>query len=215
MQDFLDSLCESNFMISKIFAHASSEDSRSLCENFGFKWKAKHKFHTKKYRDEEIPTDIYELDIALSFENIIDQTRKKLLKNYAKYYQSNWLIRLIYSGESDVLEFKRFDGGFEGINRAICAMSNAGGGTVLIGIEDNRSVMGVNLEKYRGDSDRFSQALTSSMLSNIQGLSPRDVTVKCHWIDRKCVFAVEVRDAKSSISGVGFTRVGTTTRRLD
>ena len=60
------------------------------------------------------------------------------------------LIELVRLGEGHTLEFKREAGGQLG--RDICAMANAIGGKILIGVDDRGEIIGVpNHNKLKSD----------------------------------------------------------------
>ncbi len=54
------------------------------------------------------------------------------------------LKRLIKTGEGTFLEFKRTISSPEKIAREVCAFANTKGGTLLIGVNDNKSLVGVD-----------------------------------------------------------------------
>jgi predicted HTH transcriptional regulator len=54
------------------------------------------------------------------------------------------LRNLVQSGEHQYLEFKRVIASPEKIARELCAFANASGGTVVIGVDDNRTIVGLS-----------------------------------------------------------------------
>lgn len=215
MQEQLQRLADSDFVISKMFAHTSSTDSRELCQNFGFKFVTKHKFHKRYDRNELVTTDIWELDFGTSYKDVISSNRKKLLKKYADHYRKYKIYDLIYIGECHTIEFKRFAGNFNGINRAVCGLSNSSGGTVIIGVEDSREISGIDLTSFRGSSDRFILAITDSMFSNLSGLKPQDVIVEGHWLGESFVVSIDVAQSNTTLGGETYMRVGSQTRKTN
>jgi predicted HTH transcriptional regulator len=61
------------------------------------------------------------------------------------------LRRIIEEGESDTVEFKRKFSGFEKIAREMIALANTRGGILLIGVDDDGSIVGVRSEKSEVD----------------------------------------------------------------
>lgn len=80
------------------------------------------------------------------------------------YYQTstpsamslNDLKRLIQTGEGTYLEFKRTIPSAEKIAREIAAFANSNGGTLLVGVDDDKSLIGV--ESYHEDEYLLSKA---------------------------------------------------------
>jgi predicted HTH transcriptional regulator len=61
------------------------------------------------------------------------------------------LRQIIELGESDTVEFKRKFSGFEKIAREMIALANTRGGVLLIGVDDDGSIVGVRSEKSEVD----------------------------------------------------------------
>ena len=61
------------------------------------------------------------------------------------------LIELISQGESSTLEFKRKISSFHKIAKEISAFANTIGGYLLIGVDDDGSIVGVESEKSTVD----------------------------------------------------------------
>lgn len=61
------------------------------------------------------------------------------------------LRQIIEVGESDTVEFKRKFSGFEKIARELIALANTRGGVLLIGVDDDGSIVGVRSEKSEID----------------------------------------------------------------
>ncbi|MEX1135708.1 MAG: ATP-binding protein [Balneolales bacterium] len=66
------------------------------------------------------------------------------------------LKRLIKTGEGTYLEFKRIISSPEKIAREICAFANTKGGNLLIGVDDNKTIIGV--ESYHEQEFLLEQA---------------------------------------------------------
>jgi predicted HTH transcriptional regulator len=60
---------------------------------------------------------------------------------------SKTLRSIIELGESDTVEFKRKFSGFEKIAKEMIALANTRGGMLLIGVDDDGSIIGVDSEK--------------------------------------------------------------------
>ena len=141
---------------------------------------------------------------------------------------------LIEFGESTVLEFKstlQWDVVQNQQNRelrqsclkTVAAFMNSEGGTLVVGVEDDGKVCGLERDlKILGNSvDKFEQTLNSLVVDSIgPGVSPYFRTRFEQISDQTvCVVDVEpVRDgvfAKTSKGNESFIRVGNTTRSLD
>lgn len=56
---------------------------------------------------------------------------------------------IISQGENSFVEFKNQDVKAESLAREFVAFSNQLGGVILVGVEDNGSISGINKKKYR------------------------------------------------------------------
>ena len=68
------------------------------------------------------------------------------------------LRRFIKTGEGTFLEFKRTISSPEKIAREVCAFANTKGGTLLIGVDDNQTLIGV--DSYYEEGYQLIEALT-------------------------------------------------------
>ena len=94
------------------------------------------------------------------------------------------IARRIKAGEDGRTEFKRDLGEFSGIGRAICAFANAEGGLIILGVDDEGTIVGV-----REDPDAVQERLTSFLHSGCSA----PVSARCrryndpngwvHWIE--------------------------------
>jgi len=114
------------------------------------------------------------------------------------------LLELIKEGESEGVEFKRT--ATPDVAREICAMANANGGYILIGVSDEGKILGCDPMKVR-----------EVLASSLQNITP-PISVRTNVIDiggRKIV-VVEVPRSKTlcSIGGVAYIRVGSGIRPL-
>jgi predicted HTH transcriptional regulator len=62
------------------------------------------------------------------------------------------LLELIAKGESSTLEFKRKISSPEKVAKEICAFANTLGGLLIIGVDDDGSIVGVESEKADVDT---------------------------------------------------------------
>ena len=114
------------------------------------------------------------------------------------------MIRIIASGESERVEFKRTvtnDFGEE-----IVALANSGGGYILVGVDDDGSLVGCDIDS--------SKSRISSFLSSI--IPPVDIKFDVFNISGKNILVVEVKGSSriSTISGIAYIRTGTSKRPL-
>lgn len=141
---------------------------------------------------------------------------------------------LITLGESATLEFKstlQWDLIQNRVNknlrhsvlRTIVAFLNSHGGTLVIGVEDDGKVCGLDndLKTLRGSVDRFGQLFTSLVSEYIGPEYSALIKIRFDTLDGKTVCVVETDKAQEpaflkGMQGKEFhIRVGTTTRMLD
>jgi len=58
----------------------------------------------------------------------------------------HYLLQRIAEGESEVLDFKKTISSASKIAKTICAFANHKGGTLLVGVNDNKTISGVRSE---------------------------------------------------------------------
>jgi ATP-dependent DNA helicase RecG len=114
------------------------------------------------------------------------------------------LMKLIASGENEKVEFKRTVS--SDIGEEMVALSNAGGGVIIIGIDDYGKVVGCEVRDAKEKVSNFLSSITPP------------IKVKFHQfnIDGKDILAVEVEESKSiaTIGGIAYIRTGTSKRPL-
>ncbi len=115
----------------------------------------------------------------------------------------NWVIALIKEGESERIEFKERP---SQMAEEICALANAEGGYILIGVTDKGEIIGTNVKKAKHQ--------ISAALNNV---IPKPV-VKFHTmnIGGREILVVEVGKADSlcMVGGRAYIRIGTSKRPL-
>jgi predicted HTH transcriptional regulator len=97
------------------------------------------------------------------------------------------LRAIIELGESDTTEFKRKFSGFEKIAREMIALANTRGGWLLIGVDDNGTIIGVPSEKSEID------LITSA--AELYSEPPIEAVIHIIDIDDKDVIAVEIPES--------------------
>ncbi|RLF89453.1 transcriptional regulator [Thermococci archaeon] len=116
----------------------------------------------------------------------------------------NKLLEVIREGENERIEFKKT--ATPDIAREICAMANAEGGYILIGVTDEGKIAGCNVKKAK-------ETITSAL----QNVTP-PLKVKMHVVnlEGRDILVVEVPKSSvlCSIGGVAYIRVGTGIRPL-
>jgi len=141
---------------------------------------------------------------------------------------------LIRRNESASLEFKstlQWDLREEKLNthlrdsvlKTITAFLNSGGGTLIIGVDDNGHVLGLKHDiKTTGNSrDEFEQLLTSLISDRIGVELSHLIRMRFETVDDEMVCAVDIEPAekpaflRKNRGREFFIRVGNTTRRLD
>ncbi len=116
----------------------------------------------------------------------------------------NNILNLIKGGESAYVEFKQRS--TKDIHKEIVALANADGGHILIGIDDDGGIVGVNA--------KLSMELISNAIQSIIPL-PR-VLFHQYSIDGRDIIVVEIPKSETlcSIGGVAYIRIGTGIRPL-
>jgi predicted HTH transcriptional regulator len=113
------------------------------------------------------------------------------------------LLRLIETGENQHIEFKRLVHSPEKIAKSISAFANTSGGTILIGVDDDKRIVGIESEKETAEiiweaANHFIQPIVS-FETDVVEFRGRDVlAVFVEESDAKPHFHLsETRDAKT------------------
>ena len=144
------------------------------------------------------------------------------------------ISELIRLGESATLEFKstlQWDVVQNRVNKdlrlsvlkTIAAFLNSGGGTLVIGVEDNGTLYGLSndLKVMQGSLDRFEQLLASLISGRIGAVYGPFINTRFEQLNGKAVCVIEVDKAPEpafveTLKGKEFfVRMGNTTRFLD
>jgi ATP-dependent DNA helicase RecG len=130
----------------------------------------------------------------------------------------NELLELIQNGENSGIEFKRDDLRPEQLARELVAFTNFMGGSVLLGVEDDGHISGIqrdDLETWVMNvcRDRIRPAIIPffEVLRNVEGKDvaiikvPRGATVHSHWLNNRNEYLIrvgsQVREASSDELG--------------
>jgi ATP-dependent DNA helicase RecG len=97
------------------------------------------------------------------------------------------LINLIALGESSTVQFKRTFEEIEKITLEIAAFLNTNGGVIIIGVDDDKSILGVDAEKEGKLIQWISEASTDKHLS-----PPASVFIEKHIIEDKMIIVIDV-----------------------
>jgi len=120
----------------------------------------------------------------------------------------NDVIHLINQGENTAVEFKRGDVRADSLAREMIAFANSSGGTVLIGIDDDGSVLGAETDK------NHDEWIANIARNNI--IPPINVACSELRLEGKPIVVVEVPKGKDrpyqDTSGRFYVRVGSTNR---
>jgi len=144
------------------------------------------------------------------------------------------IIDLINLGESATLEFKstlQWDIIQQQPNKAlrksvlktIGAFLNSDGGTLVIGVEDNGNVCGIDkdLKSLKKSTDRFANLLTTLLTDYIGAEFSSQIKIRFESLDKKQICVVDVDPApipaflRGEKGSEFFTRFGPTSRMLD
>lgn len=145
---------------------------------------------------------------------------------------------LIEQGESQVVEFKSTarqnlitgmkDKGIEwAITKTICAFMNADGGTLLVGIDDNGNILGIEPDfpyVHSKNSDGWELWIVD-MISSVAGtLAATDLSIRFCLIDEKTIARVDVdrgtnpvfaKKSKGRDRTAFYARIGNSTKELE
>jgi hypothetical protein len=144
------------------------------------------------------------------------------------------LTELVSLGESATLEFKstlQWDVVRNHVNKdlrfsvlkTIAAFLNSAGGTLVIGVEDDGHILGLerDLQVVQGSQDRFEQTLMNLVSDRIGAQFSPFIKVRFEQTDEQTVCVVDVDRAPEPVFMDGprgkefYTRLGNTTRALD
>lgn len=118
------------------------------------------------------------------------------------------LKEIVRRGENSSVEFKSLDVRAESLAREVIAFSNSSGGLILIGIEDNSAITGLNPQK---DYEEF---VMNVVRNNIN--PPLDVDFEVDVLDGKSVACIHVPKGINrpyqTLDGKYYIRVGSTNR---
>jgi hypothetical protein len=159
-------------------------------------------------------TTLFSLELIISFLFIILQFIIFFVMVLKKYSHNRKPIEsLLKEEESNTLEFKssiRWDYNLEKVNKdlmhsilkTIAGFSNSDGGTLLIGVSDDKKVLG--LEKdfdtlKRKDKDGFIQYLTQMILNNLGINIMRNISVNIKTLSGKDICQIEVLPANEPV----------------
>jgi len=113
------------------------------------------------------------------------------------------LIEIVAKGEGEEADFKRRASGIEA---TVCAMANTKGGSILVGIDDEGKIRGVEMDEEE------------KIVSCLQGLiPPPDVSIKKVKVNDKFVIVIKVKKSKRfvSLGSIAYIRIGRSNRPLD
>ncbi|MGY0288804.1 MAG: RNA-binding domain-containing protein [Candidatus Methanodesulfokora washburnensis] len=123
---------------------------------------------------------------------------------------SDRIKKIIAEGESEGLEFKRSLSELKEILETVCAFANSHGGTVLVGIDDDGSILGVKI------SNKTVQKLEREIHDRIEPfVYPK---IRIIPVDERIVLSIEVPEGHNKpylYLGRAFVRIGSVNRRLD
>lgn len=121
------------------------------------------------------------------------------------------IIKLSQLGEGNTLEYKRNTDKLDSILKSVSAFANTAGGIILIGVEDNGTIVGVS------DIGKIQEQLSNSISNRIKPQLIPEITVTD--INNKSVISVQIEHApgpyylsdKGEEKGV-YIRVGNSNR---
>ncbi len=131
---------------------------------------------------------------------------KKILKSFFKDKESD-ILDLIKKGESETLEFKstlrtnlytnEHDKKIEhSAIKTICAFLNYKGGILLIGISDDKKIIGIEKDNFKNE-DKTYLHLTNLIKQNLGEEYLHNINFKLININKKQIIKIEVKKANS------------------
>ncbi len=135
------------------------------------------------YNAEELP-----LETALKLTKVL--TLKII--DYIDARQQTSSLHLIAHGESSVVEFKTNPSrsAMPKILKTLVAFMNTRGGTLFIGVDDDKTIRGISLESYK-EIDQFNLDLVNMINNNIGSFFTSLVTFDIESIDGKTIFRID------------------------
>ncbi len=115
------------------------------------------------------------------------------------------ILRLIGEGENQIVEFKREP--TDRIGEEICAMANAEGGYIFVGIDDDKTPVGTDIERAKRVITSQAVAISPPVKINFQPTEILDKPI--------LIIIVPKSDKIHTIGGRAFIRIGTSKRPLD
>lgn len=231
-----------NEIANRAFLTASSNSSLAGTEPWEYLPRVEEK-HPGALDSQFIPSDTALWRVG-NYREFLEARRELIAVSINKYLSAlitdpdearhRSVSELIALGESMVLEFKstlQWDVVQKKQNTAlrhsvlktIAGFMNSQGGTLIIGVEDNGDIFGLNndLKLFGGSMDRFEQTLINLVMESVRPLAARYIGIRFDEVRGRtvCVVTVEpVRDGvflKTSKGTEFVIRVGNTTRSLD
>lgn len=122
------------------------------------------------------------------------------------------LIDRITNGEDQVTEFKQRLTSIQDVSKTVCAFANTLGGMIVVGISDDRSIVGVPQDQL----DRVQKELSHAA----QDITPRPmISIAIESVEGFMVVFLKVNrpsdNAYYTYKGAIWVRVGSTTRKLE
>ncbi|EFA71093.1 response regulator [Cylindrospermopsis raciborskii] len=121
----------------------------------------------------------------------------KLSESDRLEYKSTWQWDVKKDCKNEELKFS--------VLKTIAAFLNSEGGTVIIGIEDNQNIFGLEKDlslMSDGSRDKFEQTIFQSVYSNIGSIFTKLIKVRFETIDGKILCAIDVKRSNK----IGFLR---------
>lgn len=121
------------------------------------------------------------------------------------------VLDLIKQGENQEVEFKRKLNSNQEIGKVICSFANTQGGILVLGVEDNGKLVGIN-----EDVDEVQQRLAAAS----QVVSPTPITqIERHQIQNKVILVTIIQQSPDNtyytFQGAIYVRIGSTTKRIE
>ena len=123
----------------------------------------------------------------------------------------NQIKEIISAGETQEVEFKESFHSNQDVSKILCGLANTFGGLLILGVKDNRVIIGI-----KGNLDKVQQQISASN----QTVSPAPlISIEVHKLENKDIIVAIIQRPSDNVyytfQGAIFVRIGSTTKRLD
>ena len=219
------------------------EDPSKYFKNFKEEFKGSNEDYLEVLKSHLITGRGYEALLEDSFSNFINERKKLFLDKIASLIgaekqvlneekEASSFNELLNKNESKNIEFKssiRVDMRTNQINKelekevlkTIVAFMNSNGGTLLIGVSDNKEILGIQKDietLKKKDDDGFQQLIISLFNSHIGATNSENLSISFEEVQGKKVAVVKIKPSNKGVfldSDEFYIRSGNTSKKLN